>query len=103
MRLVSSDLALSEVLALSAGAKLTLSQLARAVDTAASAAARALEILLDDGAAVRHSGKRPVYRLTRKETSSHVLSLAVADVPFADAVAVGARANSAVEFLVQES
>jgi len=35
MRLVSSDLALSEVLALSAGAELTLSQLARAVDTTA--------------------------------------------------------------------
>jgi len=32
-----------------------------------------------------------------------VLSLAVAEVPFADAVAVGARANSAVEFLVQEN
>lgn len=103
MRLVSSDLALSEVLALSAGAELTLSQLARAVDTTASAAARALEILLDDGVVVRRSGKRPVYRLTTKETSSHVLSLAVADVPFADAIAVGARANSAVEFVGQEN
>ena len=32
-----------------------------------------------------------------------MLSLAVAEVPFADAVAVGARATSAVEFVVQEN
>ena len=102
MRLISSDLALAEVLALSAAGELTLSQLARAVGSAPSGAQRALEILLEDGFVERLDGTRPLYRLRASETAAHVVGLAQSEVPIAEAVAIGARANPALEFVALE-
>ncbi len=103
MRLISSALALAETIALSATAELTLSQLARAVGTSPSGAQRALEILLEDGVAERVAGKHPSYRLRTTQTSDHIVGLAVAELPLAEAIAVAARANPAIEFVAREN
>lgn len=102
MRLISSDLALGESLALSASAELTLTQLARAVESSPSAAQRALEILLEDGVVERAGEKRPAYRLRATKTAAHVVGLAAGELPLAQAVAVGARANPAIEFVARK-
>jgi uncharacterized protein len=99
MRLISSDLALAEVLALSAAGELTLSQLARAVGSSPSGAQRALEILLEDGLVERLDGPRPLYRLGATGSTAHLVGLAQSEVPMAEAVATSARANPALEFV----
>jgi uncharacterized protein len=102
VRLISSDLALAQTLALSAAGELTLSGLARAIGSKPSAAQRALEILLDDGVAERGSERPVVYRLTASEIGSNVLTLAVGAQELDRIVAIGARANSAIEFAAIE-
>lgn len=102
MRLIRSELALVEALALSAAPELTLSQLARVVGSSPSAAQRALEILQEDGVVERVGERRPTYRLRSGETPSHVVALAAGDVPLTKAVALGARANPAIEFAARE-
>jgi predicted nucleotidyltransferase len=100
MRLVSSNLALVEVLALSAVEDLSLSEIARSVESSPSAAQRALEILESDGVALRSAGSgRPRYRLATSSTADHVLGLAHAQVDPDKALAIAAHANPAVEFL----
>ena len=102
MRLISSELALHEVLALSAVDDLSLSELARSLESGPSAAQRALEILVEDGIAERidRTG-RPRYRLTTGSAALHVSGLARAEVATDQALAVGGRANPAVEFLAR--
>jgi predicted nucleotidyltransferase/DNA-binding transcriptional ArsR family regulator len=99
MRLISSDLALADVLALTAAGELALGQLARAVGSSPSGAQRALEILVEDGLVERLDGTRPVYRLRATETTAHLVGLAQSEVPIAEAVAISARANPALEFV----
>jgi uncharacterized protein len=98
VRLISSDLALAEVLALSAAEELRLSDVARATASKPSAAQRALEILVDDGVVERAGANRVAYRLKANELASDVFALAVAAQGFDRSVAIGARANSAIEF-----
>lgn len=102
MRLISSDLALKAVVALSATAELTLSELARATGATPSAAHRALGILRDDGIVERREERRSGYSLASTERAGHVAALAVEAIPFGTAVAIGARANRAVEFVARE-
>lgn len=99
MRLISSGVALAEVLALSAVEKLTLSDLARAIGSKASAAQRALEILGADGVVERDGGNRAAYRLAATDLASNVIALAVGAEGLDRSVAIGARANSAIEFV----
>jgi predicted nucleotidyltransferase len=102
MRLIRSDVALTAVLALDAAGSLTLSELASAVGSTASAATRGLEILLDDDIVERDDASRPVYRLQENETARLVIGLALARTPFDRAVAVGSRANASVELVARE-
>jgi len=98
MRLISSQLALRECLALSAAAELTLSGLARAVEATPSAAQSALRILLEDKVVEQVQATRRGYRLRSTETAAHVVGLAISEVPIGRAIATGARANPAIEF-----
>src|ERR1700674_146667 len=102
MRLISSDLALAQALALSAVGDLTLSGIARATGSTTSAAQRALEILLEDGVAERGGERRVVYRLTANEIASNVVTLAVSALDLERTVVIGTRANSAIEFAAVE-
>jgi predicted nucleotidyltransferase/DNA-binding transcriptional ArsR family regulator len=102
MRLIGSELALHEVLALSSAGELTLSQLARAIGASPSAAQRALEILLGDGVVERSGDTRPLYRLRLHAVATHVLGLATGVVPLQQAVTIGARANPAIEYAARE-
>src|SRR5438067_10551961 len=102
MRLIRSELALHEALALSSAGESTLSQLARAIGAAPSAAQRALEILLDDGVVERVERARPVYRLRPNAMAAHVVALAASVVPLRQAVGMGARANPAIEYAARE-
>ena len=102
MRLISSDLALAQALALSAVGDLTLSGIARATGSTTSAAQRALEILLEDGVAERGGERRVGYRLTANEIASNVVTLAVSALDLERTVVIGARANSAIEFAAVE-
>jgi predicted nucleotidyltransferase len=99
MRLISSELALRAILALSANDGLTLSRLAVAVEASLSAAQRAVEILVADRVVERVSGSRPVYQLRSTETAGHVAALALGEVETAAALRIGARANASLEFL----
>lgn len=102
MRLISSELALAQVLALSAGGELTLSALARATGCKSSAAQRALEILLEDGVAVRAGERQILYRLAQNEMASTVVTLAFGVLELDRSVAIGAFANPAIEFAAIE-
>jgi uncharacterized protein len=102
MRLISSELALGEVLALAAADDISLTELAHSVASGPSAAQRALEILLADGLAERTKKKgRPRYRLTTAQRTDHFIWLAQAELPVDDALAMIARASPAVEFLAR--
>jgi predicted nucleotidyltransferase len=81
---------------------LPLSQLARAIGVLPSGAQRALEILLEDGVVERVREKRLVYRLRSTETADHVVALAAGEIPLTRAVAIGAHANPAIEFVARE-
>lgn len=98
MRLITSDLALRIALALAAVSDLSLTEIARAVAAAPSAAQRALSLLLSDEVVVRVAGTRPRYRLRSTERASLVTDLALNEVPFARAVVTAARANPSIEF-----
>lgn len=102
MRLISSALAFKAVVALSATAELTLSELARAVRSTPSAAQRALAILRDDGIVERREQRRSAYTLASSERAGHVAALAVDTIPLGTAVGIGARANRAIEFVARE-
>ncbi len=102
MRLISSELALLEVLALEAGGDLRLSDLARAAGVPASAAQRAVSILIDDGIVERRAGSIPVYRLTEDQLTATVLGLTMQVTALPTAVATAARANPAMEFVALE-
>ena len=81
MRVISSEVALREVLALAATDDLSLTELARSVASGPSAAQRALEILLGDGIAERNSGTgRPRYRLALGPRTEHLVGLAQAEL-----------------------
>ncbi|MEO7803581.1 MAG: nucleotidyltransferase domain-containing protein [Actinomycetota bacterium] len=100
MRLVASRLALLEVLALSASdTGLTLAVLGRATQTPASAAQRALQILVDDQVVERTERQRPVYQLTRAPIAAVVVHLARLAFDSATVLATCARANPAIEFI----
>jgi hypothetical protein len=103
MRLISSALALRVVAALAATHQIGLSKIARAVGASTSAVQRALGVLLDDGVVERVPGGRPAYRLGTTERTRNVTELALAEIPFAVAVAIGARANPSVEFVASET
>jgi len=103
MRLISSELALLEVLALEAGGDLRLSDLARAAGVTPSAAQRAVSILIDDGIAERSDGSIPVYRLTEAPLTAAVLGVAMQVTELSAAVSTSARANRAIEFVALEA
>lgn len=103
MRLISSELALLEVLALDAGGDLRLSDLARATTVTPSAAQRALSILMDDGIVARHDASIPVYRLTEGARTDLVLNLAMQVTSLRTAVTSAANANRAIEFVALEA
>ena len=102
MRIISSDLALKAVVALSAAVALTLSELARAVEATPSAVQRALSILRDDGIIVRHPQGPLAYALASTARAGHLAALAIDTVPLGTALAIGARANAAFEFVARE-
>jgi len=102
MRLISSELALLEVLALEAGGELRLSDLARAAGVTPSAAQRALSILIEDRIVERRDSAIPVYRLTQDPLTAPVLGLAMQVTELPAAVATAARANPAIEFVALE-
>lgn len=102
MRLISSPLALKVVAALAAVDGLTLSEIARAVGASPSAAQRALELLVDDEITERVGTARPTYHLRASERARSVTTLALGEIAFPDAVAIGARANSAIEFVARD-
>lgn len=102
MRLISSDLALRAVVALSAVSELTLSELARAAGATPSAAQRALSILRDDGIVERREAGRSAYGLASTGRAAHVAALAVDAIPLGTAVAIGARANRSFELVARE-
>lgn len=102
MRLVSSGLALRVALALGAASELTLTEIARAAVAAPSAAQRALSLLVSDEIVERVRGGRPRYRLRSSERASLVTALALSEIPFADVVAIAARANRSIEFVARE-
>lgn len=102
MRLISSELALLEVLALEAGGELRLSDLARAAAVTPSAAQRALSILIEDGIVERRVGAIPVYRLTQDPRTAPVLGLAMQVTELLASVATAASANPAIEFVALE-
>lgn len=100
VRLLGSRLALLALVALEAAGDLSLTETARAIGARASSAQRALEVLVDDGIAMRVEGKpRPHYRLASTPTARSVLDLARAQLPAATILAVAARASRVVEFL----
>lgn len=101
MRLIASDLALKEVVALAAGGEMSLAQLSRAVKASPSAGQRALDVLLDDGIVQRHAD-RPAYRLGEDELASHVLSLALLEMPLELVVSIAGRATPAIEFAAED-
>lgn len=102
MRLISSDLALREIVALVAAAELSLTELASAVGSGPSAAQRALEVLLADKIVERgQAGPRPRYRLAARETAEHLVGLALAEVPADEALGIMARASSSAEFVAR--
>jgi predicted nucleotidyltransferase len=104
MRLISSDVALREVLALSAADYLSLTDLAHSVENGPSAAQRALEILTQDGIAERSGNDgRPRYRLATTSAAVHIAGLARAEVSPDEALAISARANPAIEFLARSA
>lgn len=103
MRLISSELALLEVLALDAGGDLRLSDLARAAGVTPSAAQRAVSILIDDGIVERSEGSIPVYRLTENQLTAPVLGLAMQVIELSAAVSTSARANRSIEFVALEA
>lgn len=102
MRLISSALALRVVAALAAADELTLSGIARAVAASPSAVQRALELLVEDQIVERSATGRPTYRLGSSERAATVTTLALGELPLAAAVAIGARANVAIEFVARE-
>lgn len=101
MGLISSGIALHEVVALGAASDLPLSHLAAAVEAPPSAAQRGLVVLLEDGV-VERVGRRPTYRLTDAELASLVRGLAMLVVPLEVAARIGGRANPALELLAVE-
>lgn len=102
MRLISSVVALKVVVALSATAALTLSELARALRCTPSAVQRALAILSEDAVVERGGPRSSAYALASSKRASHVAAIAVDAVPLEAAATLGARANRAVEFLARE-
>ena len=99
MRLISSELALLEVLALEAGGELRLSDLARAAGVTPSAAQRALSILIEDGIVERRDSTITIYRLTEDPLTASVLGLTMQIAKLPAAVVTAARANAAIEFV----
>lgn len=97
MRSLSSTLALRLVAALAAADDRTLSQIARAVAASASAVQRALGLLVADEIVDRAARGHPTYRLGSSERAATVTTLALSEVPFTEAVTIGARANPAIE------
>jgi len=97
-RLIASRLALGVVVALDQrpeGARLL--EIARALDAAASATQRAVEILLADGLVERDPGPRPRYRLRAEHPALEPLvALARRALPVEDALDIVCRANPAV-------
>ncbi|MGH7867509.1 MAG: nucleotidyltransferase domain-containing protein [Candidatus Dormibacteraceae bacterium] len=100
MGLLRSDIAALEVLALEAGGPLSLSALARAVETTPSAVQRGLAILALSGVVERIVyGSRPAFQLTQTEIAGRVLDLVLCETSLERMVRVGARANPAIEFV----
>jgi uncharacterized protein len=98
MRLISSEIALLETLALGAAGELPLARLAEAVEARPSAAQRALAVLSEDGI-VERATHVPTYRLAENELAAQVFSLALLAVPLERAARIGGRANPALELL----
>lgn len=102
MRLISSALALRVIVALAAAEDLTLSEIARAVGASPTSVQRALGLLVEDDIVERAVEARPTYRLRSSERVATVTELALGEIPFPDAVAVGARADPSIEFAARE-
>ncbi|MGH7882306.1 MAG: nucleotidyltransferase family protein [Candidatus Dormibacteraceae bacterium] len=100
MRIFSSKLALKEIVALSAGGKLSLAQLGVAIKSSPSAAQKALSILVDDGIAQRYEDP-PVYQLDQGKMISHLIFLAFLTELLETTAAIAGRANPAIEFMAE--
>ncbi len=98
MRLVSSGLSLRILLALSQGIPLTLSGLARALESGPSTVQRALGILIEDGLV---KVKSKAYQLTENAAVPHLLGLASVMAPFDERLRIAARVNPAIEFVAR--
>jgi predicted nucleotidyltransferase len=96
MRLVSSEVALRVVVALTCADGLTLSELGRAAEAPTSSTKRALEILEDDGFVVR-SGH--AFRLARSAPAGLLVQLAEELFGAEDVIRIAARAAGQVEFV----
>jgi uncharacterized protein len=98
MQLISSGIALKEIIALVAAGELPLADLAAAVEARPSTAQRGLALLLADRL-VNRVGERPVYRVVPSELTTHVVSLALLVTPVEVAARIAGRANPALEFV----
>ncbi len=104
MRLVSSSLSLRVLLALSQGIPLTLSGLARALESGTSAVQRAVGILVADGHLKSEgNAKRKRYRLAENAAVPHLLGLASVTSSLDQRLRITARVNPAVEFLARRN
>jgi hypothetical protein len=103
-RLLSSPLAMTAVVALDQCPQgLRLVELSEAADIGASAAQRALEILIADGFAEREAKPRPRYRLRADHPASAALvTLAQRGLPIDRAIDAACRANQAVGFVARD-
>lgn len=101
MRLITSDLALSAVLALSQANRATLAELADILGVAPSSCQRALEVLVEDGLVIASGeGRDRRYVLNGgSATLGPVEQLARASISPRDGLRIIGRANPAIEFI----
>lgn len=100
MRLVSSDVALRLIVALAAARVGTLTSLARALGVPHSSAKRALEILGDDGLAIKQGTH---YELATTAAAASLGAFAAEVIDPIDQIRVAAGASGQVDFIGQDS
>jgi predicted nucleotidyltransferase len=99
MRLVSSEIALQVLLALASAGNLTLSEISHATDAPTSSTKRALEILVEDGYAIR---SRNSYSLDSAPTVDLLVRLSAELLEPTTVVRIAAQATGQVEFVGQD-
>ncbi len=100
MRIIASRVALSAILAFGySECKLSLSELARALQVTPSAVRRALDLLIADGLVDVHKDRQPRYSLRMTKSADYLLALARNEIPSKEGIGIVGRATGAVEFV----